>query len=439
MSIKLNGGSNPTSVTYNGSTVYKVMYKTSSTATPVAVWAKPFKVTFMIIGGGTVSNYSSDVAFDSEGTRVSNGYYTTGEFYAYYGDTFHVSWDEYWIPTVGDPFFVYEAGSMDIVVTGDVVIDASSNSGGGGGENSNVKIINLVECYALDSQRVYISASVIPAVMSGTATVNYNVAGKTGSVTGNVGDGILVSNTITPSSSTQYLVLHATTDRTETSTYEKEVTINVPNPLYISSIQKASILSAYFSGNTLYYTIQNNNNIPATIEHGDEELWGLEEEEFDANGTKTFSRSIANTVPSVTLAVDCGIGGRWSGYVYQTISNPNYKAPMKNPVLSLDFHEDISTPGGSSSTDDVATFTIINNNNYAVTAHLTAKFHLHLTIQSTQTATVTVNANSTKYYDITGNSEYNSGVEGSCYFSATGVSNSGTVTATAGVIDDETT
>ena len=37
MSIKLNGGSNPTSVTYNGSTVYKVMYKTSSTATPTAV------------------------------------------------------------------------------------------------------------------------------------------------------------------------------------------------------------------------------------------------------------------------------------------------------------------------------------------------------------------------------------------------------------------
>lgn len=43
------------------------------------------------MGGGTVSNYSSDVGFDSEGYRVSNGYYTTGEYYAYYGDTFHVA------------------------------------------------------------------------------------------------------------------------------------------------------------------------------------------------------------------------------------------------------------------------------------------------------------------------------------------------------------
>lgn len=36
--------------------------------------------------------------------------------------------------TVLDPVLMYEAGSMDIVITGDVIVDATS-SGGGSGSN----------------------------------------------------------------------------------------------------------------------------------------------------------------------------------------------------------------------------------------------------------------------------------------------------------------
>ena len=417
MSIKLNGGSNPTSVKYNGTTVYKVMYKTSSTATPTAVWAKPFTVNFIIPGGGTVSNYSSDVGFNSTGNRVSNGYVWTETCYAYWGDTFHVSWDDWWMDTVLDPVLMYEAGSMDIVITGDVIVDATS-SGGGSGSNIEPSADWITDYGIVDYDTYTISAAIqCPAMPPSTTTTTYDIAGKTGSHTGDVTSGTSVTHTFRPSITTKEFV--CTVDYEVYATQTEKIS----NPFYHSSGRpdKPTITLVSATGTQIKYTVYNPNNHPIRLEYGAEEAWGVDEVTVSAKSSKTFTQAVSGNWQEIELCADAYACGKWSGYTYLTVTNPNYVQPIKAPTLSGSIQNGVLNDNGTDYVNYIS-LTIHNPNNYQVTATM----ELWTSTEGNDTYTQTIAANrSWHFYEEYSNQ--NAEADITVYFTANGQQSSETL------------
>ena len=168
--------------------------------------------------------------------------------------------------TVVDPVLMYEAGSTDIVVAGDVIIDAMSGSSGSGTIEPSADWI--LDYGIIDYETYSITAAIqCPIMPPSTTTTEYNIAGKTGSHTGNVTSGTTVTNTFNPNITTKEFVC--------TIKYEGRqlITEKISNPFYHSSgyINDPIITIGNIDGTGVHYSVKNNNNHPMFMEYGPEE------------------------------------------------------------------------------------------------------------------------------------------------------------------------
>lgn len=334
MSIKLNGGSNPTSVTYNGSAVYEVKYKTSSSATAVTVWKKPYSVTIEDIfdtsgfldedgnyyPGGKVTNYiASWNSGDSKQIKVGSG---EGTHTAYWSDSVTVTWPAMYMTTVMQPVLFRDACSTTVSVTSDVTITPN----GGSVIQPELPTSGWVTDYRIVDYKTYTITARIecPVLPPATTTTTYNIAGKTGSVTGDVTSGQTVTNTFTPSLTTKNFTCTVTNQGVTR-------TQSISNPFYHSSGKpdKPTITLVSVTATQIKYTVYNPNNHPIRLEYGAEEAWGVNYVEVSKTSSKTFTQTMSGNWQSVELCADaCAGNNKWSGYTYLTVANPSAANPM---------------------------------------------------------------------------------------------------------------